>query len=181
MLNQEKPPRRRWRRLAAELLLFLALVAGIEFWRAHDMASGPAPAVAGRLADGREASLAETLRAANGRPVLLYVWGAWCPVCKLEEGTVAALAKDWPVLTVAMQSGGPEAVARHMKERGLDFPALVDERGEIVWAIGVRSVPAYFVVDPKGLIRFSGAGFATGWGLRLRLWWAGTIPPWSRK
>ena len=167
-----KPPGIRWRRLGAQALLFVALLTAVEFWRAYDMVSGPVPPIAGRLADGREASLAQFIRAAGGRPVLLYVWGAWCPVCKLDEGAIASVAKEWPVLTIAMQSGGPEAVARHMKARGLDFPAIVDEHGEIVWALGVRSVPAYFVVDPQGAIRFRGAGYVTSWGLRLRLWWA---------
>ncbi|MCZ7653572.1 MAG: MFS transporter [Rhodocyclaceae bacterium] len=82
---------------------------------------------------------------------------------------MAALAEDWPVMTLAMQSGDVDTVAKFMRERGLAYPALVDMRGEIAWSLGVRATPAWFVVDRGGAIRFAGVGYTTGWGLRARL------------
>jgi len=155
-----------------EWLAFAALFVAIQFWQSRDMAAGSMPAISGDLADGRPASLAATLREAAGAPVLVYVWSAWCPICRAEEGTIAALAAERPVLTVAMQSGDAAAVAKLMAERGTHYPTLVDENGTIGWRLGVRGVPAWFVVDGKGRIRFSGSGYTSGWGLRLRLWWA---------
>jgi hypothetical protein len=38
---------------------------------------------------------------------------------------------------------------------------------------GVRAVPASFIVDGAGQIRFLEIGYTTGAGLRLRLWLAG--------
>ena len=105
------------------------------------MAAGTAPEIVGRLADGRELRLRDYLRQAEGRPLLLYVWSAWCPVCRAEEGTVAALAEDWPVLTVAMQSGDAAEVVAFMRTRGLAYPALVDKEGVLSWSLGVRGVP----------------------------------------
>ena len=161
-----------WRRLPyREILVFIVVLLGIQLWQARDMATGTMPPLAGRLADGGEGSLAATLAAAQGRPVLVYVWSAWCPICRVSEGTVTALAEDWPVLTLAMQSGGIAEVAKFMTERGIAYPALVDERGELAWSLGVRGVPAWFVVDGKGNIRFAGTGYTSSWGLRLRLWW----------
>lgn len=162
-----------WRRRGfREVLVFLALFVGLQFWQARDMASGVMPPLAGTLADGRPGSLAATLAQARGGPALVYVWSAWCPICRLEEGTIGALAADWPVLTVAMQSGGVGEVAKFMAERGIAYPALVDERGDLAWQLGVRGVPAWFVVDGQSRIRFAGTGYTSGWGLRLRLWWA---------
>lgn len=165
-----------WRRLPSwEVLAFLAIFVGLHLWQQRDMASGEMPAVAGYLTDGNKAGIVDALARAEGGPVLVYVWATWCPVCRVEEGTIKSLAEDWPVLTVAMQSGEAEEVAKFMARRGTAYPALVDARGEISSRLGVRAVPAWFVVDGRRQIRFAGAGYTTGWGLRLRLWWASKV------
>jgi thiol-disulfide isomerase/thioredoxin len=164
------PARRK--RLLLEALLIVGVVVGVQLWQARGLAEGPAPPLVGTLADGRGASLAEALRAASGRPVLVAFWAAWCPVCKAEEGNIAAVARDWPTLTVAMQSGDAAAVARHLKERGLAFAAIVDADGQHAADWKVRGVPTHFIVDGQGNIRFQLVGYATELGLRARLWWA---------
>lgn len=166
------PPSRRRFGLPIEIWIFLIAFVALQFWQGRDMQAGTMPPIAGQLADGRPTSLEAMLREAGGKPLLLYVWSATCPICRAEEGTISALAEDWPVMTLAMQSGDAEAVAKLMQERKLAYPALVDARGEIAWSLGVRATPAWFVVDRRGDIRFSGMGYTTGWGLRARLWWA---------
>jgi len=158
--------------LPVEIWLFLIAFVALQFWQGREMQAGAMPPIAGRLADGRPVTLETYLQEAGGRPLLLYVWSSDCPVCRAEEGAIASLAEDWPVLTLAMQSGNAETVAKHMRERKLSYPALVDARGEIAWSLGVRATPAWFVVDRNRTIRFSGLGYTTGWGLRARLWWA---------
>ena len=166
------PPSRRRFGLPVEIWIFLLAFVALQLWQARELHSGLMPPVAGQLADGRPMSLEAALRDAGGKPLLLYVWSESCPICRAEEGTIAALAEDWPVLTLALQSGNAEAVATFMRERKLAYPALVDARGEIAWSLGVRATPAWFVVDRNRAIRFSGMGYTTGWGLRARLWWA---------
>ena len=169
------PPSRRRFGLPVEIWIFLVAFVALQFWQGRDMQAGTMPPIAGQLADGRPTSLEAMLREAGGKPLLLYVWSATCPICRAEEGTIAALAEDWPVMTLAMQSGNAETVAKFMQERKLAYPALVDARGEIAWALGVRATPAWFIVDRDSAIRFSGMGYTTGWGLRARLWWAQTF------
>ena len=166
------PPSRRRFGLPWEIGAFLLAFVALQIWQARELHSGLMPPVAGQLADGRPMSLEAALRDAGGKPLLFYVWSESCPICRAEEGTIAALAEDWPVLTLALQSGDAETVAKFMRERKLAYPALVDARGEIAWSLGVRATPAWFVVDRRGAIRFSGMGYTTGWGLRARLWWA---------
>lgn len=166
------PPSRRRFGLAVEIWLFLLAFVALQFWQGRDMQAGTLPPITGRLADGRTVSLDAILHESGGRPLLLYVWSATCPVCRAQEGTIAGIAEDWPVLTLAMQSGEAAAVAKFMQERRLTYPALVDARGELAWSLGVRATPAWFVVDRNGAVRFSGLGYTTGWGLRARLWWA---------
>lgn len=166
------PPSPRRFGLPVEIWIFLLAFLALQFWQGREMQAGIMPPIEGRLADGRPMSLETALREAGGRPLLIYVWSESCPICRAEEGTIASLAEDWPVLTLAMQSGDAEAVAKYMSGRGLAYPALIDARGEIAWSLGVRATPAWFVVDRRRAIRFSGLGYTTGWGLRARLWWA---------
>jgi thiol-disulfide isomerase/thioredoxin len=164
--------RSRWKRWLIELSLVIAIVAGVQLWQARGLAEGAAPSLAGLQSDGRSSSLADALKAANGKPVLVVFWATWCPVCKAEEGNVDAVARDWPTLTVAMQSEGAVAVAKHLRERGLGFAAIVDDDGLLASAWKVRGVPTHFIVDSSGNIRFRLVGYTTELGLRARLWWA---------
>jgi thiol-disulfide isomerase/thioredoxin len=156
-------------RRAAEALVVLLLILGIRAWQQSGIASGPAPALAGVLLDGKPVALA----AFAGRPVLVHFWATWCPICSAEQGSIDALARDTPVITVAMQSGEHDAVVQHMRKETLSFPVLNDPDGVIAAQWGVRAVPASFIVDGAGQIRFVEVGYTTGIGLRLRLWLAG--------
>jgi len=106
----------------------------------------------------------------------VHFWATWCPVCKAEQGSIAAIAHDHPdVISVAMQSGKPEEVAKYLSDQGIAFPVLNDPDGSISAAWGVHAVPASFIIGPDGQIRFVEVGYTTSLGLRLRLWLAGML------
>ncbi len=160
----------RWRTLALNLLLFAALVAGIRIWQQRDMPSGQAPALQGLTLSGQP----YVLPLHPDRPVLVHFWATWCPICRSEQGSIVSLAKDHPeIITVAMASGPPEEVSRYMRAQGLAFPVVNDPDGAISRTWGVHAVPASFIVDTQGRIRFIEVGYTTETGLRLRLWLAG--------
>ncbi len=140
----------------------------IQAWRAADLPDGPAPTLSGRLLDGRPFDLARA-----DRPLLVHFWATWCPVCRLEEGAIDDLARDHSVVTVALQSGGAEALRAYLSTRGLAFPVIADEEGELARRWGVRGVPASLIVGRDGRVRFRELGYTTGLGLRIRLWLAG--------
>lgn len=161
-----------WLRRAVEVLLVVVLIAGIRAWQQRDVVSGAAPSLQGALLDGKRYILA----AKPAQPVLVYFWATWCPVCRAEQGAIEAIAHDNPnVITVAMQSGSRDEVVKHLKEQGLSFPVVNDPDNRISAAWGVRAVPASFIVDTGGQIRFVEIGYTTGVGLRLRLWLAGVL------
>lgn len=160
----------KWRGYAVNVLVIVIIVAGIRIWQQRDIVSGAAPALQGVSLAGRP----YTLPARPGKPVLVHFWATWCPICRAEQGSIAAIAHDHAdVITVAMQSGSAEEVSRHMREQGIDFPVVNDQSGNISSAWGVHAVPASFIISPDGRIRFVEIGYTTGIGLRLRLWWAG--------
>ena len=164
------PRKSKWRSIAIEVVLFVIVVAGIRAWQQRDMVSGAAPALQGVMLAG----LPYKLPTHPDHPVLVHFWATWCPVCRAEQGSIAAIAHDNPdVISIAMQSGNPEEVVRYMREQEISFPAINDADGRISAAWGVHGVPASFIIGPDGQIRFVEVGYTTGLGLRLRLWLAG--------
>lgn len=160
--------RRRLRRWSLELLLVAVLIAGVQWWQSYGVVSGMAPALQGTLIDGRPVSLADL----RGEPVLVHFWATWCPICRLEEDSIDALAADYPVVTVATTSGTAAELRSYLQQHGLDFPVIPDEEGALGRAWGVQGVPASFIIDPDGRIAYATVGYSTGPGLRLRLWLA---------
>jgi peroxiredoxin len=166
--NKSRSPK--WRSLAINVLVFVVVMGGIRAWQQRDIVSGSAPALQGLTLAGQPYKLP----AHPARPVLVHFWATWCPVCRTEQSSIAAIAHDDPdVITIAMQSGKPEEVARFMKEQGIDFPVMNDADGSISNTWGVHAVPASFIIAPDGQISFVEVGYTTGIGLRLRLWLAG--------
>jgi len=161
-----------WRRRAIELLLFVMLIVGIRTWQQRDMPSGMAPPLSGMRLDGSAYALA----ARPVQPVLVHFWASWCAICRVDQDSIAAIARDHPnTITVAMQSGSAAEVARHLAAQGLHFPVVNDADGRLSAAWGVHAVPASFIIGTDGRIRFVEVGYTTGPGLRLRLWLAGVL------
>lgn len=162
----------RWRILAvnaAWLLLIVAAYAGIRAYQQRTLVEGPAPVLRAPLLDGGTFDLA----AQRGQSVLVYFWATWCPICRMEQGSIDALARDRRVVTVALQSGSAAEVGKYLREHDLGYPVVNDPDGALAAAWGVRATPAFFVVDGNGRIRFRELGYTSGPGLRLRLWFAG--------
>lgn len=159
---------RKWLFILAEVLVFIGLYLGLRAYMQRDMAVGPAPPLAGVSLEGERVSLADY----RGGPVLVHFWAEWCGVCRLEQDSVQAISQDWPVLSVALQSGTAAEVAAYLAEHGLTWKTLNDPDGRLATHFGVRGVPASFIVDRDGQIRFRERGYTTEWGLRARLWLA---------
>ena len=147
------------------LVVFLAIRA---YLTQGSIKSGPAPDFGGILLDGS----AFQLKDLRGKPALIHFWATWCKVCALNDGVIDDLAKDLPVITVAMESGGKKSVQKEMDERGLSFPVFVDGQGKLSNLYHIKGVPTNYIIDAKGNISYVEVGYTTGWGLRLRMWLA---------
>ena len=168
-------PKKRWQRLLLQAGLIIAVILGAQYWQTRGLPEGAAPPLTGVRTDGVALDLASRVGAGDTATLVAF-WSTWCPVCKAEEGNIVSVAQDHRVISVAMQSGDAATVSKHLKERGIDLPALVDADGGQAISWGVRGVPTHFVVDATGNVRFRVVGYATTWGLKARLWWAETFP-----
>lgn len=155
-------------RVAVEVGVVVLVFMAIRAYQHRDIATGMAPALAGTTLTGTPYVLAD----AAERPVLVHFWATWCSICRLEQGSIDALARDYPVITVAMQSGAESEVQRHLTEQGLSFAVINDPSGEIAKRWGVHAVPASFIVDAGNRVKFVEVGYTTDAGLRARLFMA---------
>jgi thiol-disulfide isomerase/thioredoxin len=173
--SEKKPKQKKskWFRYTIDFLIIVLLIIAFRSWQQRSMVSGVAPNIKGALMDG---SITE-LQQYRGKPVLLHFWATWCPFCKLEEGSITEITKDWPVLTIAYQSGDKAEIEKHLKKQGLESWAVIsDPDGRLADLYGVKSVPTSFIIDANGNIRFREVGITSGWGLRSRLWYADKMP-----
>lgn len=161
--------RRVWLGRLGFAALLAAVYFGVRFYQQHTLVEGAAPALRAVQLDGRVFDLADQ----RSRPVLVYFWATWCPVCRLEQSAIESLAADHPVVGIAMQSGTAAEVVKYLREHDLKVPVVNDPDGAIAATWGVRATPTSFVVDSQGRIRFREVGYTSGPGMRLRLWWAG--------
>jgi peroxiredoxin len=160
--------RRIYLRRALEVLLLVVILAGVHHYQTRTVARGPAPDFSAQLLDGRPVALADY----RGRPVLLYFWATWCPVCRFERGAVEAIADSYPVLSVSLDRMTPAELRRWLDARGSTLPVVQDAQGRIARQYGINGVPSMVVIDAAGDIRFVEVGYTSRIGLRLRLWWA---------
>ena len=149
------------------LLLFVVVIYSVNFFKSRNAVSGPAPLLSAQTLGG------EIFDLQYNQPVLVHFWASWCPVCRLEYGSIASISGSTPVITVAMQSGTADEVADYMQQHNLAFPAIVDADGRIAAEWGVSGVPSSFIINGSGEVEFVEVGYSSEIGLRIRLWLAG--------
>lgn len=162
-------PAKSWLAGLKWILIVVIVMAAVRGYTHRGITQGMAPPIEGLALDGEWLSLAEL----RGRPVLVHFWASWCPVCRREQGSIESIARDYPVIAIAMQSGTAAQVQAYLHENAMNAPVLVDEHGDLARIYGVRAVPASFILDGHGMIRYVEVGYTTEAGLRARLWFAG--------
>jgi peroxiredoxin len=170
--EKEEPVKRKKNKVLGwffDALLVIAIFVAIQMWMQRDMAGGEAIDFKAVTVSGESIEISDY----KGKPLLLHFWASWCHYCNFEQSSITDISKDTPVLTIAFQSGNDIEVAEFMKKKGISsWVAIADEEGDISRSYGVSAVPATFIIDEDGKIRFKTAGFTSEWGLKLRLWLA---------
>ncbi|WNV04990.1 protein disulfide oxidoreductase [Candidatus Methylospira mobilis] len=154
--------------LLLNIVLIVALLAGTQWYAAHGLASGAPPPLNGQMLDGKTFNLTDF----DGRSAVIYFWASWCGICGQMQSGMKQIAQTTPLISVAMQSGDAAEVVQYQAEHGFHPDTLLDESGSLSKTYGIKGVPAIFILDPQGRLRFATSGFTTTWGIRLRLWLA---------
>lgn len=109
--------------------------------------------VAGESA-GRELALSDL----RGKVVLVDFWSPYCEPCLDALPSLAALDRQYrargvSVIGVATQESQIADIRSIVREKGVDYPVLFDEKDESRARYAVDAVPALFVIDRRGVIR----------------------------
>jgi len=94
----------------------------------------------------------------RGSVVFLDFVFSWCPHCNNMAPTVKRLYEEYSgkgvvFVTVAGSSGSsPSATAKFLKDHGVSWTAVYDERMSVFQLYGVSGTPTYFIIDRDGRI-----------------------------
>jgi peroxiredoxin len=110
-----------------------------------------------KTTDGETLSL-EKLR---GKVVLIDFWATWCGPCRVEMPNVVKLykknrKKGFEIVGVSLDRSR-SAMDQYVKANEMDWPQFFDGKywqNEIAMMYRVRSIPATYLIDRQGVIRY---------------------------
>lgn len=120
--------------------------------------------------DGESVDLAQR---SHDRPLLVYVWATWCGVCRYTTPSVAEMAEEGRnVISVALRSGDDATLSHWLAKKRYGMPTVNDPQGQLARRWQVQVTPTVLIVS-RGEVKSITTGYTSGWGMKLRLWWAG--------
>ena len=111
------------------------------------------PTDAQELPDVDPQSYEELLAQLRGTPVLVNVWGAWCPPCRAEAPALGEVSEEYGerVQFLGIDILDDRASARaFMTEFGWRYPSLFDLHGRVRDHLGFIGQPITLIYDADG-------------------------------
>ena len=144
-------------------VLFLAciLISGIVRCAGNDGASGTgAPDFMLTDIDSNRFYLSEQ----KGKPVLLNFWSIHCAPCLVEMPKLQKLAdslshKGVTFIGICNDPGEDGYIESLLKKLGVTYTNLIDEDKTVTEKYSVSALPATFIIDHTGAIRFHKVGY----------------------
>lgn len=116
-------------------------------------------ACSGSGADLTKVSLTDTngdpaaLSDFSGEWAVVNLWASFCKPCVREMPELEKLYQTGVLVVGVNALDRPDLADRLVKETGVTYPVLRDERGDLMAAAGVTALPATFVLGPDGEVR----------------------------
>ncbi|MBT3175824.1 MAG: TlpA family protein disulfide reductase [Desulfobacula sp.] len=90
----------------------------------------------------------------KGKIVFINFWTTWCPDCVDEMPDIENLHKklnnnDFIILGIDLKES-KKKVKKFIKKHNLTFKIVLDKKGDMGRAFGIRSIPTTFILNRKG-------------------------------
>jgi cytochrome c-type biogenesis protein len=105
-----------------------------------------------------------SLASYRGKPVLLNVWATWCHPCRDEIPELQAIheryrARGLELVGVSIDADGTdEAIRAFMRDFRMTYPVWRDPGERVSTQFLVVGVPATFLIDRDGVLRWRKTG-----------------------
>ncbi len=161
-------------RLPIAILIALTLLPALPSF-AQDAPPLPvgthAPAFKTTTLQGKPLSLSSL----RGKVVLLDYWATWCGPCRMATPTLQSLHKQFGsrgLRVVGMSVDDPSTVAQvkpFVKAFGVTYTVSASPlaNGHAAQAYKVEGIPSQYLIDKKGIVRWSQSGFSPTEGPEL--------------
>lgn len=138
----------------------------VSFYKSQDLNKEKFPYEAFELIDG------STYTLDKNRPLLVYFWATWCPICKFQSPNIEDLSKQYQVITFASQSGKKEEIQKYLKENNLTFKVVDDSYNDFAYRFNIKAYPTTLIYDRNKNLKFSDVGYTSSFSLKLKMWWS---------
>ena len=134
---------------------------------AKELLNKPSPGFEYKYYDGKRISLSDL----KGKIVILDFWGTWCGPCKESLPALQKMYDKYKnnndVVFLAVNCSeswkGEERiknVRKFVENLKYTFPVVIDESGGAYKDFEIDGIPAKFIIDKEGIIRFKDIGFS---------------------
>jgi len=144
--------------MTSRWLLVLGLIAGIATAIWMTLPDAPGPTNKGAFADDFQLpDLNKVMQSLpKGEVVLLNFWATWCPPCRQEIPSMAALhdkyaADGLKIIAISVDKRSRD-LAKFVEEYRMPFQVLHDADGAVARHYGVFRYPESFIIDRDGKI-----------------------------
>lgn len=138
----------------------------VSYYKSLDLNKEKFPYEAFKLIDDSTYTLSKE------KPLLVYFWATWCPICKFQSPTIQELSKDYQVITIASQSGTKEEIQKYLKENNLTFKVIDDTYNDFAYRFNIKGYPTTLIYDKNRNLDFTDVGYTSSFNLKLKLWWS---------
>jgi thiol-disulfide isomerase/thioredoxin len=118
--------------------------------------------LSGETLDGEQLDLADL----RGKPVVVTVWGSWCPPCRAEAPWLVAAAEDYDgrvaFVGINNRDASTDNANAFVRTFDVPFPSFFSPGGEALLrfpgVLGPNTIPSTVVLDDEGRVAASIVG-----------------------